>query len=138
MTSEPFSACETLEQVLLLNQGDHEARLKMQSSSHGFDQIWALGDHDRVVQCLGNLIENAFKYSPKDKRVELSCITTHEHVRLQVRDHGPGVPEADQELIFEQFQRGSNTAQQPGSGIGLALVRSLVKRMGGHLSLIHI
>ncbi|KZR65082.1 HAMP domain-containing sensor histidine kinase [Prochlorococcus sp. MIT 1306] len=133
MTSEPFSACETLEQVLLLNQGDHEARLKMQSSSHGIDQIWALGDHDRVVQCLGNLIENAFKYSPEDKRVELSCISTHEHVRLQVRDHGPGVPEADQELIFEQFQRGSNTAQQPGSGVGLALVRSLVKRMGGRV-----
>jgi len=85
------------------------------------------------VQCLSNLIENAFKYSPEDKRVELSCSSTHEHVRLQVRDHGPGVPEADQELIFEQFQRGSNTAQQPGSGVGLALVRSLVKRMGGRV-----
>ena len=63
----------------------------------------------------------------------MSCISTHEHVKLQVRDHGPGVPEADQELIFEQFQRGSNTAQQPGSGVGLALVRSLVKRMGGRV-----
>ncbi|ABM78817.1 sensor histidine kinase [Prochlorococcus marinus] len=133
ITSEPFSAFETLEQVLLLNQGDHETRLKIQSSSNGFDQIWALGDHDRVVQCLSNLIENAFKYSPEDKRVELSCNSTHEHVRLQVRDHGPGVPEADQELIFEQFQRGSNTAQQPGSGVGLALVSSLVKRMGGRI-----
>ncbi|KZR70042.1 Sensor protein CreC [Prochlorococcus marinus str. MIT 1313] len=85
------------------------------------------------MQCLSNLIENAFKYSPEDKRVELSCITTHEHVRLQVRDHGPGVPEADQALIFEQFQRGSNTAQQPVSGVGLALVRSLVKRMVGRV-----
>ncbi len=133
MTSAPFSAFEALEQVLLLNKGDHETRLKIQSSSHGVDQIWALGDHDRVVQCLSNLIENAFKYSPADKRVELSCSSTHEHVMLQVRDHGPGVPEADQELIFEQFQRGSNTAQQPGSGVGLALVRSLVKRMGGRV-----
>ncbi|KZR65757.1 Sensor kinase CusS [Prochlorococcus sp. MIT 1303] len=133
MTSAPFSAFEVLEQVFLLNRGDYETRLNMQSSSNGVDQIWALGDHDRVVQCLSNLIENAFKYSPADKRVELSCSSTHEYVMLQVRDHGPGVPEADQELIFEQFQRGSNTAQQPGSGVGLALVRSLVKRMGGRV-----
>ncbi|KZR66920.1 HAMP domain-containing histidine kinase [Cyanobacteria bacterium 150NLHA] len=133
VTSEPFSVLETLEQVFLLNRGDHETRLKMESSSHGMDQTWAFGDHDRVVQCLGNLIENAFKYSSEDKCVELSCSSTHEHVRLQVRDHGPGVLEADQELIFEQFQRGSNTAEQPGSGVGLALVRSLMKRMRGHV-----
>ncbi|KZR72766.1 Alkaline phosphatase synthesis sensor protein PhoR [Prochlorococcus marinus str. MIT 1318] len=133
MTSKPFSAFEALEQVFLLHRADYETRLNMQSCSNGVDQIWPLGDHDRVVQCLSNLIENAFKYSPEDKRVELSCITTHEHVRLQVRDHGPGVPEADQALIFEQFQRGSNTAQQPVSGVGLALVRSLVKRMVGRV-----
>jgi len=54
-------------------------------------------------------------------------------VSLQVRDHGPGVPEADQALIFEQFQRGRNTSQQAGSGIGLAVVRALVKRMGGRV-----
>lgn len=50
-----------------------------------------------------------------------------------MRDHGPGVPEAEKTLIFEQFRRGSNTAKQQGSGIGLALVRSLLKPMGGRV-----
>ncbi|MDP7328143.1 MAG: HAMP domain-containing sensor histidine kinase, partial [Prochlorococcaceae cyanobacterium ETNP7_MAG_30] len=133
ITSEPFDVWEILEQVHSLNQGDHDSRLIIQRKSQNLVQIWALGDHDRVAQCLGNLIENAFKYSPEDETVELGCSSTKEHVRLQVQDHGPGVAKADQELIFEQFQRGSNTAQQPGSGIGLAIVRALVKRMGGRV-----
>ena len=132
ISSESFEVGQILEQVFALNRFEHDARLLLQPIAPD-RQLWALGDRDRVKQCLGNLIENAFKYSPADKTVELSCSSTHEHARLQVRDHGPGVPEADQELIFEQFQRGSNTAQQPGSGIGLALVRSLVKRMGGRV-----
>ncbi|MFL0751139.1 MAG: sensor histidine kinase [Prochlorococcus sp.] len=133
ITSEPFEVREILAQVLALNLGDHDSRLTMQSNSQDLERIWALGDHDRVAQCLGNLIENAFKYSPETATVELSCSSTQEHVSLQVRDHGPGVPEADQALIFEQFQRGRNTSQQAGSGIGLAVVRALVKRMGGRV-----
>jgi len=133
ITSEPFEVREILAQVLALNLGDHDSRLTMQSNSQDLERIWALGDHDRVAQCLGNLIENAFKYSPETETVELSCSSTQEHVSLQVRDHGPGVPEADQALIFEQFQRGRNTSQQAGSGIGLAVVRALVKRMGGRV-----
>ena len=133
IASEPFQVWKILEQVYSLNRLNHDARLHLQPISLELRQLWAIGDRDRLAQCLGNLIENAFKYSPEEETVELSCSSTKEYVSLQVRDHGPGVPEADQALIFEQFQRGSNTAQQPGSGIGLAVVRSLVKRMGGRV-----
>ena len=131
--SEPFEVWKIIEQVFNLNRLDNDARLDLQPTSPEHRQLWAIGDRDRLAQCLGNLIENAFKYSPVEGKVELSCSSTPEQVRLQVRDHGPGVPEADQALIFEQFQRGSNTSQKPGSGIGLAVVRSLVKRMGGRV-----
>ncbi len=52
-----------------------------------------------------------------------------------MRDHGPGVPEAERELIFERFQRGSTTGGHGGFGLGLAIGRELAARMGGTLKL---
>ena len=133
INSQPFEAWKVLDQVYQLNQTEFGDRLLILSEKSGSDHLWTMGDRDRLVQCLGNLIENAFKYSPDDQNVEISCSSSKEYVQWKVRDHGPGVPEAEKTLIFEQFRRGSNTAKQQGSGIGLALVRSLLKPMGGRV-----
>jgi signal transduction histidine kinase len=54
---------------------------------------------------------------------------------VEVLDHGPGVPDAERELIFQRFQRGSRTGGEGGFGLGLAIGRELAQRLGGTLRL---
>jgi signal transduction histidine kinase len=91
----------------------------------------AFADEERLQQCFGNLVENAIKYAPAAGPIELFVSTEADHHLLHVRDHGPGVPPGEREAIFERFVRGAAASQQSGSGIGLAVVRLLLERMGG-------
>ena len=97
--------------------------------------ISAIGDSDRLIQSLSNLIENASKYAPPDEPIELSLSYTADQVIFYVRDHGPGVPVAERQLIFERFVRGrdASAGRHAGSGIGLAVVQSLMQAMGGEV-----
>jgi two-component system, OmpR family, sensor kinase len=93
----------------------------------------ALGDPDRLQQCLAALIENALHYSPAPRLVTLFADSRPEALVLHVRDQGPGVASHEREAIFERFSRGSAAinANSRGSGIGLAVVRLLMEAMGG-------
>ena len=95
----------------------------------------ALGDPERLQQCLAALIENALHYSPDPLPVALSADQGLDALVLHVRDQGPGVDATERELIFERFARGSAAinAHGRGSGIGLAVVRLLMEAMGGHV-----
>jgi two-component system OmpR family sensor kinase len=88
-------------------------------------------DPERLSQCLTNLVENALKYSPAPQLVELALSLDGAELVLHVRDHGAGVPEAERERIFGRFVRGSSSAEVSGHGIGLAVVQTLMERMGG-------
>ena len=94
----------------------------------------ALGDEARLHQVLLNLIENAHKYSPPALPIQVRLIKHHHTLILEVEDRGIGIPQADQAQVFDRFHRGSNTAGQSGSGIGLSVVQLLVKAMGGNIS----
>ena len=87
------------------------------------------------MQVLFNLLDNALKYSRQadEKEIVLKCRRDHRGVVLAVSDHGPGVAGRHLKKIFEPFYRGENelTRTSKGTGIGLALVRGLVERMGG-------
>ena len=91
----------------------------------------ALGERERFEQCLINLVENALKYSPPGSPVRLGWERRDGWMVVHVSDEGPGVPEADRSRLLERFQRGRNTADIPGSGIGLAVVNTLMQAMGG-------
>ncbi len=90
-------------------------------------------DRDGLIQVLANLVDNAAKYGRDavDKRIELHTQVRDSRVRLAVRDHGPGVTPTQLKRIFEAFYRGENelTRRHKGTGIGLALVRSLCDAM---------
>lgn len=92
-------------------------------------------DRDALVQVLFNLVDNAVKYArdAEDRRVVLRAERDGAGVALLVRDHGPGVPARQLRQVFEPFFRGERelTRTATGTGIGLALVRGLVDRMGG-------
>lgn len=96
------------------------------------EAFWVRADPLRLQQCLTNLVENALRYTPAGSPIELFSSHDAGQVLLHVRDHGPGVPEAERERIFQRFQRGSAAAS--GSGLGLYLVRLLMQRMGGSVA----
>ena len=82
-----------------------------------------------------DLIENADKYSPPGRPIRLELHTTGSGGRIAVIDQGIGIPEAEQESVFERFKRGSNAAEKTGSGLGLSVVKLLVEGMGGTIEL---
>jgi signal transduction histidine kinase len=92
------------------------------------------GDHARLRQVLGNLIENAVKYSPEGGEVRVSTATANGAVRIAVRDGGPGIPVDQQARIFEKFGRVDVPgASKPGTGLGLFIARSIAEAHGGAL-----
>ena len=95
-------------------------------------------DRDAVAQIVVNLVDNALKYarSASHRVVRVICSSDGDGVALRVRDFGPGVAPRDLERIFELFRRGEGEAARAtrGTGLGLALVRSLARRMGAQVS----
>nr|UXE44632.1 adaptive-response sensory-kinase SasA [uncultured bacterium] len=93
------------------------------------------GDPLMVREVVDNLVGNALKHSPSDKQVVISVRAEGLHLRLDVRDEGGGIPEAEQALLFERWTRtdSSRARQVPGFGLGLAIVKRLVTAHEGTL-----
>jgi signal transduction histidine kinase len=94
-------------------------------------------ERDALLQVLFNLVDNAVKYARDggERRIVVRAAPSDGGVRLAVRDAGPGVPERHLPHVFEPFYRGERelTRRSRGTGLGLALVRGLVERMGGRV-----
>jgi signal transduction histidine kinase len=88
-------------------------------------------DPAALQQVLGHLIENAVKYSPPGSVVTVRAGAEGGRAVLEVCDQGPGIP--DDVDLFAPFQRGEDTADVPGVGLGLYVVRNLVRAMGGEV-----
>lgn len=96
--------------------------------------VVALADEERVLQIGRSLVENALRHTPAGTTVRVGVEPSGDRAALIVRDDGPGVPEGDQERVFERFYRGAGGAAF-GSGIGLAVARELTTLMGGAIEL---
>jgi PAS domain S-box-containing protein len=94
-----------------------------------------MADRDRIEEVLQNLLDNAIKYSPRERVLWLSCRATGDEVIVSVTDQGMGISLRDQEQIFERFRRGrdSSTYSLPGAGLGLYICRVIVEAHGGHI-----
>jgi signal transduction histidine kinase len=127
---EPLVADVVLAEAFHRLSGELGERLRWQQPA---SPIKAIGDADRLIQCLSNLIENASKYSPPNAPIELGLSCSSGQVIFHVRDHGPGVPVDERDQIFQRFVRGRDALAGPhsGSGIGLAVVQALMTAMGG-------
>ncbi len=95
------------------------------------------GDHQRLRQVLDNLVSNAIKYTPGGGRVTVEVTgDEREGTTLTVTDTGIGIPEDERHRLFERFFRTSTarSAGVPGTGLGLAVVRTIVERHGGTIA----
>jgi len=80
---------------------------------------------------LVNLLDNALKYGPTGGTVSVDTAVDGEHAVLRIRDQGPGIPEGDRQRVFDRFERLQADRGQPGTGLGLSLVRAIVSRHRG-------
>jgi two-component system sensor histidine kinase BaeS len=89
-------------------------------------------DFDRIEQVLGNLIDNAFRHTPRGGRVDVVARLAGEFVEFYVSDNGAGIDAADLPHVFDRFYRSQLGAQDmPGQGLGLAISREIVRAHGG-------
>jgi signal transduction histidine kinase len=83
---------------------------------------------------VGNLLNNAVKYTPSGGRVILRACVEGSDLRVDVCDNGPGVPATDLPHVFEAFFRAGKTAREtPGTGLGLSIASSIVQAHGGRI-----
>jgi signal transduction histidine kinase len=93
------------------------------------------GDIDRIRQILGNLIDNAYRYSPPGTSIEIRVHRQEDQVQVDIQDQGIGIFPNDQDKIFERFFRGENqlVMETAGTGLGLPIVKELVEMHNGRL-----
>jgi PAS domain S-box-containing protein len=92
-------------------------------------------DPDRLTQVITNLLSNAIKFSPSGSEVVVAVDHHDDLVRIAVRDHGPGIPQAFRNRIFEKFAQAdvSDARLKGGTGLGLSIAKQIVLRLGGEI-----
>jgi signal transduction histidine kinase len=93
----------------------------------------AMADAGRLMQVLGNLLSNAAKFSPAGSEAVLRATVNDGKVRIEVEDHGAGIPEAFREQVFLRFAQVASERASVGTGLGLSITRALVEAMGGQI-----
>jgi len=90
-------------------------------------------DPNRFIQVLTNLISNAYKFSAANGTITIEVTADEEQARIAVTDEGPGIPEAEQDKLFQRFAdlENSNRADKGGTGLGLNICKAIVDGLGG-------
>jgi two-component system sensor histidine kinase BaeS len=119
-----------------LKSFEGEFRSKAIELKTEFTEQYADADQDKITQVFVNVISNALKYTSEDGCVEISVSGDDDTVRISVKDNGIGISKEDLPHIFERFYRADKSRSRitGGSGIGLAIVKSLVEAHGGSVS----
>jgi two-component system OmpR family sensor kinase len=101
------------------------------------DEIYALGDNDRIHQVVANLLANARTHTPVGTKIDVSVIQSEDGVRIRIADNGPGLSEKDQAQIFERFYRADPSRVRTdgeGTGLGLSIVEAVMRAHAGQVS----
>jgi len=131
--------CRRTDLVALVRRcvGEHHASGRLVRVESAPDHLFGVWDDARLSRVVGNLVDNAVKYSERDQEV---VVTVAEDVDgsaiVRVSDRGVGIPNEDLPHVFERFYRGRNAVEQAqGTGLGLAVARQIVEQHGGSVSI---
>jgi signal transduction histidine kinase len=91
------------------------------------------GDPNLLFEAIGNLMDNALKFTPRGGRITIRTFATPSSVGFQVADDGPGIPRNEREAVLRRFHRAEESRHTPGSGLGLALVAAVARLHGMEL-----
>jgi len=97
------------------------------------EPVRVLGDLDRIAQIVGNLLDNAVKYSPPTSLIAVSLSIVGNEAQVRVEDQGVGIPADERDRIFAPFYRTARTRALPGTGLGLHISRRLAEQHHGRL-----
>jgi len=99
------------------------------------DSLFVFADAERINQVVTNLLSNAAKYSPDGETVEVSILKKNDRIRLEVRDHGPGIDKDFHDKVFQKFSQGdtSDSRFQYGSGLGLCIAKLIIEKHHGKI-----
>jgi len=125
---------DVLEPIIALYKPQSEAKRQTFDARLAAGRAQVCGDPDRLRDIFANLVSNAVKYTPEGGQVTVTTTTdNHSRVVCEVTDTGIGIPEEDQEHLFEEFFRAGNAREfaQEGTGLGLSIVREIVEAHGG-------
>ncbi len=86
-----------------------------------------------IERVFANLLENAVKYTPAGTSIEIFATADQNELVVTVADHGHGIPEGEEERIFEKFHRVASEGNQGGAGLGLTICRAIVEAHGGRI-----
>ena len=124
--------------------GEAVARGRMAADGHqvqvetvdAADRLWIRADRAQLISAIGNLVENAVKYSDDGSLVQVRIRRNERWVEVMVVDQGVGIPAADLDRVFERFYRvdKARARQTGGTGLGLAIVRHVANNHGGAVS----
>ena len=92
------------------------------------NEVKVEGDNKYLEQAIGNLLDNAIKYTPAEKEIDVSLKRKDDKVILKIKDSGIGIPEKEQKNLFQKFTRASNAKEMhtDGSGLGLFIVKKVI------------
>ncbi len=138
LSPQPLDLRDIAEEVLadILHRSQDEGKPMEFSLDAADDLPHVSGDAERVRQVLGNLVNNAYHYTPEEGEITVHLHATNgSEVQVDVEDSGVGIPEEDQERIFDRFYRGEDplVLATPGTGLGLAIVSQLVEMHKGRI-----
>lgn len=134
LDAAPFPLIELVEGVgELLAPRAHAKEIEVATYVSRHLPAMVVGDASRLRQVLVNLAGNAIKFTDRGGVALLVKPVPNAGIRFEITDTGIGISPADHQRIFEMFVQGSDTAAQGGAGLGLAISRDLVRRMGGEI-----
>ncbi|NMC29105.1 MAG: HAMP domain-containing histidine kinase [Pelolinea sp.] len=98
-------------------------------------KVYVHGDKSQLYRAVGNLLDNAVKFTPVGGKVILALRKWNGAAQITVEDTGIGIPSDEREMLFKRFHRGKNTQRYPGSGLGLAIAKTIVENHQGEIGI---
>jgi PAS domain S-box-containing protein len=124
---------DVIQEVMRRSQTEHKPMALTLDAPNKIPPV--VGDTDRVRQIIGNLVDNAYNYTPENGNIRVGIHPENGDVQVDVQDNGVGIAPEDQPRVFDRFFRGENplVLATPGTGLGLPIVRQLVEMHKGRI-----